>query len=189
MSAIVSRLAAGVVHRADDGRFTLFDVAAGDDPVHRRLDDDLRHVVAGRRQARLLLLDLLFARFDFLLPRGDLLLAPLDVGLSHGDLVLRALERLAVVRPSFHRSCWRFRFCCDEFEGGLRLLAGCLRRGDADARLSQARLGGGDGRLAALQLPFELPRVDLEQELARLDALAFLDGQPRDSAHLVAPRC
>ena len=55
---------------------------------------DLRHVVTRRRQAGLLLLDLLFARFDFLLPRGDLLLAALDLRLANGDFVLRALERL-----------------------------------------------------------------------------------------------
>ena len=55
--------------------------------------------------------------------------------------------------------------------------------------LREARLGGSHRRLAALQLTFKLSRVDFEQELTRLDALAFLDREPRHPAHLVAPRC
>ena len=58
---------AGVVHRADDRRLALLDVAAGDDAVHRRGDDDLGQVVPRRRQAGLLLLDLLFLCLDLLL--------------------------------------------------------------------------------------------------------------------------
>ena len=81
-----------------------------------------------------------------------------------------------VVRPSFQSSCCRFRF----WRARSRLARACSTDG---ARLLQRRLGGGDAGLAALQLAFERARIDLEQELAGLDALAFLDREPRDAAH------
>ena len=56
MSATVSSTVPGVVHRADDDRFTLFDVAAGDDAVDRRLDADLAQVVARALERGALLL-------------------------------------------------------------------------------------------------------------------------------------
>ena len=79
-----------------------------------------------------------------------------------------------VVSPSFHSSCCRLRFCCARSRLALRLFdARCVA-------LLQRRLRGGDAGLAALELARERARIDFEQELAGLDPLAFLDGQPRD---------
>ena len=55
---------------------------------------------------------------------------------------------------------------------------------DVDPRLREPGARAGDRRLAALHRAAQGVRVDLEQELARLHAVAFLDGQPGHAAHL-----
>ena len=164
MSAIVSSTGPGVVHRADDGRFTFLDVAPRHDAVHRRGDDDLVQVVARRGQAACSCL-ICCSRVWISCSRG-----------AAGSACRTATSFSArssasrVVSPSFQSSCWRFRFCC----ASSRVARACSTRG---ARLLQRRLRRRDARLAALQLALELSRVDFEQELSGLDALAFLDGQ------------
>jgi hypothetical protein len=92
MSANRQQHGAGVVHRADHGRFALFDVPARDQAVHRRGDDHLAQVVFRGGEARLFLLDLLLARLDLLLARAQ-------VGFARGQLVLGALQRLLGREP------------------------------------------------------------------------------------------
>ena len=137
------------------------------------------------RQAGLLLLDLLLARLHVLLPRPDVLLPRLHFRLSQRDLVLRALERLTRREAVLPQLLLPLQICLSLYEVRLRRRQAGLRLLDREARLLEPRLRGGHARLAALQASFELPRVDLEQELTRLDPLAFFDGEARDAPHLV----
>ena len=86
---------AGVVHRADDDRFPLLDVAARDDAVDRRLDAHLAQIEARALRRRALGLHPQLLRAELLFLRPQIRLAQLE-------FVLRALERLArrQARPS-----------------------------------------------------------------------------------------
>ena len=83
-----------------------------------------------------------------------------------------------VVSPSFPQLLLALQVLPRQLQRGARLL-------DRGARLLQRRSRGGNARFTALQLAFERLGIDLEQELAGVDALAFLHGEPGDAAHRV----
>src|SRR5690606_14733417 len=118
-----------------------------------------------RGKRRLLLADLLLPGLDFLLAQADVLLARPEVGLAQRRLVFRLLEGFARRQPLFPELLLPFEVLPGKVEAGLRLFGVDARLFDDDPRLLQRRLRGGHARLAALQLPFERTRIDLEQEL------------------------
>ena len=131
----------GIVHRPDDDVLAFLDVAARDDAVHWRHDDDLAEGVARRREAGFFLFDLLFARPDFLLTR-------LELCFADGDVVLRALERFPRGQPFLPEFILSLEVLPRQLERRARLFDGCVR-------LLQRGPGGSDVRFAALQLTFE----------------------------------
>ena len=162
---------AGVVHRADDDGFALLDVAAGDDAVDRRLDAGATQVVLRLVQRGAFLADALILGLDVLLALAQFRLA--DV---HG--VLRPVELLPrgqLLRPQLLLA----------LELAAREREVLARRDDREPLLLEHRPRRQLTGLARLHGRGQVARVDLHQELAALDAVAFLHRQLGHAAHVV----
>src|SRR5215471_482316 len=162
---------ARVVHRPDHDRLALFDVAARDDALDRRLDADLAQVVLGVLERRLLLLHAIALDFDLPIGRVGLCLLYLELVLGVVERFLRrqpALPELLLARVVVLRRLQR------------RLAAVGLH-----AQLLHRRARRRQRGFRLIHLAREVARIDLEQELPPIDALAFLDGEVRHAAHRV----
>ena len=82
-----------------------------------------------------------------------------------------------VVSCCFHRPCWRVQRL-------LRLLELHARGFDRLPHLLERRRRHLQRRLAAVDARAQRLRIDLQQELARLDAVAFVDGEVDDAARV-----
>ena len=170
---------AGVVHRADDRGLAFLDVAAGDDAVDRRLD----RVPCSDRSAR--------SRASHAPATSMRLTCSCLIScfsrscsgrLRRLDVVLCAFSSASrVVSCCRHRSCWRVSVL-------LRLLQLDLRRSRSTACICSidVRCAGpaSDAVLPSTRVAQRL-RVDLQQELALLDAVALVDREVDDPARRV----
>ena len=110
--------------------------------------------------------------------RLDLLLLRAQVRLPHLEVVLGAVERLA-----------RREAALPELLLALEVVLGLLQRRpralERELELLGRRARRRERRLRALHRGSQIPRVDLQQELPLLDAVAFVDRQIGDAAHRV----
>jgi hypothetical protein len=137
-------------------------------PSKGDFEADLRQRVLAAAEAGLLLIELGLAVLDFLLAR-------LEIALTHFDLGLARSSVSRVVKPAAVSSCWRFRPGAPRRVGRARSAS---RRATA-----RARAGAGDRSDVAAHRGFGVDRIDLQEELAGLDPIAFLDAEVRDAAH------
>ena len=154
---------AGVVHRADHRRLALLDVPARDDAVDRRLDADLAEIGLGVLERRLLLLRAQLQRAEVLLLRGE-------VGLAHRQVGLRLFERFLRRQPALGEVLLAA-------VGVLGLLERRARALEREPHLLELRSRRAERGFAALDSRAQVARVDLQQELSLLDAVAFVDRQ------------
>ena len=161
---------AGVVHRADDDVLAFFDVAPRDDAVERRLEARLRRDCAGCSSGRL--------------PAGAAVPRASAISCSRARRSLSRTSTSAcarssdsrVVRPPAHSSCCRFRF----WRARSRLACALLSDTRDCSSPVRAPATPASSRRTAL---CGVDRIDLQQELSGLDAVAFVDRQPRHAAH------
>ncbi len=159
---------AGVVHRADHGGLALLDVAPRDNAFDGRLHAHFAQVVPRAFERRLLHVDAAFLRLD-------LLLALLHVRLGDLHVVHGLLERLA-----------RRQLLLPEIlltgEVLLRLQELRLRRLNRLLDLIDGGLSSLERGRAAFNAPLEQLRVDLQEELADLHAIALVHREVDDAA-------
>ena len=166
---MVSSTVPGIVHRPDDRRVADLDVAARDDAVEGGFEVRLPQVVLSAREPCRLLPQLLLAGEHFLFARAQIDLPRLEIvlrlvvvltgGESGGPELLCALEVLS-----------------REVEGG-------LRAPHTDARLLEPGARGGDAGFITAHGALGCNGIDLQQELAGLDAVTFVHGETGDAAH------
>ena len=125
--------------------------------------------VLAAHESGFLLPRLLFARLDFLLARPQLGLADVDLG-------LHPLERFARRQTGLPEILLALQVLAGEFEARLRAL-------ELNPRLLEPRPCRGQSGLVAAHRALGVDRIDLQEELALLDAVAFVDGEPRHAPH------
>ena len=120
-------------------------------------------------EAGFLLVQLRFAVLDFLF-------AGAQVGFAHIDIGLCAFKRLARGQAGGIE----FLLPLQRLLGDLEVGAGALQSGSG---LFEGGACAGDGGDVAPHGGFGRDRIDLEEELACLDAIAFFDGQLGNAPH------
>ena len=162
---------AGIVHRADDRRFALLDVAPRDDAINGRFDSDFAEVVARALEPGAFL-------GDAAALRHHLFFALLKGRFSRLQVVLGFLERFArreLTAPEILLALERL----------TRLLHLDVRRLDGLLHLIQRALRGLERGCAAVDPGPQRLRIDLEEELALLDPVPLVHRQVHHAARSV----